>query len=148
MNELGIYIILPIMIVNSMAQRSSMNPELALQTMQKTLDQQIGMPDADWSLMLQHMSVIEVPKKTLLQNAGERSLMHHFIVEGLVRYYYLDLEGKEHNKAFYDKGHIAGSLSAIILEEPARFSIETGERHLPNYRVVSTTCSTSVPTQP
>ncbi len=61
------------------------------------------MPDADWSLMLQNVSVIEVSKKTLLQKAGERSLMHHFIVEGLVRYYYLDLEGKEHNKAFYEK---------------------------------------------
>jgi len=104
-----------------------MDNESALAQMRKAYGDHVTLSDAEWDTILPSMQTIEVPKKHQLQKAGEPSTTHYFLVEGLVRYYYLGLDGKEHNKAFYDKGHIVASLSAIILNEPARYYIETIE---------------------
>lgn len=104
-----------------------MNIESALRYMHEALERQFDLSNVDTEAILPSLKLVEAPKKHVLQKAGEHSTEHYFVVEGLVRYYYLGLDGKEHNKAFYDKGHIVGSLSAIILNEPARYYIETIE---------------------
>lgn len=105
----------------------AMTPATALQQMFDTLSAQCAITSADWEVLRAQLTVQQVPKKHVLQQIGEHSSTHYFAVEGLIRYYYLGLDGKEHNKAFYDKGHIVGSLSALILNEPARYCIETIE---------------------
>jgi CRP-like cAMP-binding protein len=104
-----------------------MDKTTAFQQMNQTFDALKAMPKSEWEATCKNLEVIKVPKKHVLQEIGKPSTVHYFVLEGLVRYYYLGLDGKEHNKAFYDKGHIVGSLSAIILNEPARYCIETIE---------------------
>lgn len=98
-----------------------------LENMRQHFDRIFEFPPEPWEKMKPWLSVKEVGAKHSLQAVGEKSTHHYFVVEGLVRFYYLTPEGKELNKGFYKKNHIVGSLSAMILNEPCRFSIETLE---------------------
>lgn len=98
-----------------------------LDQMRRTLEQQVRMTAEDWDLIAPELNVIEVPAKHTLQRAGDIVRQHYFIVNGLVRLFYPTLDGKELNKGFYDDHYIVGSLSAVILNEPARFGVETLE---------------------
>ena len=98
-----------------------------LQQMRQSIPPEAGMNDEQWRHLAKHMRVIEVPAKHNLQRAGEPSLQHYFVCEGLVRWFYTTPDGKELNKGFYGKNSTVGSLSAIILNEGSRFSIETLE---------------------
>lgn len=95
--------------------------------MRESLNAQTGMADEDWSSVVEHLKVVHVPKKTVIQAAGETVSYHYFLCDGLVRFYYPTRDGKELNKGFYGENYIVGSLSAVILKEPARFSVETLE---------------------
>jgi CRP-like cAMP-binding protein len=95
--------------------------------MRQHFDQLIEFPQDEWESFLPCLAVKEVAAKHCLQVIGEKTTHHYFIAEGLVRFYYITPEGKELNKGFYKNNHIVGSLSAVILDEPCRFSIETLE---------------------
>jgi len=64
--------------------------------------------------------------QTLLQ-AGDRAREFYFVVNGLLRYYYLTPAGKEFNKAFAKEDDFAGSIGGLISGAPSRFSIEAME---------------------
>lgn len=104
-----------------------MNSDLALSLMFEQLHQQFALSEQEWSSFLSEMSVSQVESKHLLQAAGQSVTHFYFLVEGLVRFYYVTPDGKELNKAFYGEKNIVGSLSALILNETCRFSVETLE---------------------
>jgi CRP-like cAMP-binding protein len=95
--------------------------------MQQELSQQIGMEIDDWPDIYDSVKVIDVEAKHCLQRDGEAVTHHYFVVSGLVRLFYQTRDGKELNKAFYGENYIVGNLSAVILNEPSRFSAETLE---------------------
>ncbi|CAA0093277.1 Uncharacterised protein [Zhongshania aliphaticivorans] len=105
----------------------TMTEQQILANMRQHFDQLLDFPEDQWKLTLPHLSVKTVPAKYSLQSVGEKSTRHYYIVDGLVRFYYITPDGKELNKGFYKNNHIVGSLSAIILDEPCRFAIETLE---------------------
>ncbi|WP_423894855.1 Crp/Fnr family transcriptional regulator [Candidatus Pelagadaptatus aseana] len=98
-----------------------------MEQMRQAFDRQVGMPDDEWLQLEPLVNVREVPAKYTLQKIGSVATHHYFVVKGLVRFYYITPEGKELNKGFYGEDYIAGSLSAMIMEEPNRFAIETLE---------------------
>ena len=95
--------------------------------MYQQLDRLVGLSAADWQTILRYLSVETVPPRYCLQAVGSPVKKHYFITQGLVRLFYITPEGKDINKGFYSEGHIAGSLSGLILREPSRFGIETLE---------------------
>lgn len=101
--------------------------EKSLKTMYQYFDRLVGLDKKDWQLMLPALSVKSLEKETVLQEIGKPGLKHHFIIHGIARLYYITPEGKELNKGFYDENSMVGSLSALILNEPSRFAIETLE---------------------
>ena len=101
------------------------NRDQVLAEMFAELNRSIDVSFADWHLITGYLKVSEVPAKYCLQPIGAPVRRHHFIVSGLVRLYYITPEGKDVNKGFYSEGHIIGSLSGLILDEPSRFGIET-----------------------
>lgn len=103
-----------------------MSTEHAFDIFYQELQRRVGMPRSDWAQLKAHCKVREVPAKYCLQEIGQTASHCHFIVSGLVRYYY-NKQGKELNKAFYKEGWPVGNLSAMIMEEPSRFAIETLE---------------------
>lgn len=99
----------------------------SLQTMYQYFDRLVGLKKNDWQLMLPALSVKLAEKETELQEIGQPALIHYFIISGIARLYYITPEGKELNKGFYDENSMVGNLSALILNEPSRFAIETLE---------------------
>lgn len=98
-----------------------------LEKMRQSFDRQVGMPDDEWQKIEPLVNVRQVPAKFTLQEAGSIATHHFFVAEGLVRFYYITPDGKELNKGFYGENYIAGSLSAMIMNEPNRFAVETLE---------------------
>jgi len=101
-----------------------------LAAVHRDLRERVELSDADWARIRPHLSLQETGSKHQLQAIGEPVSRHYFLLRGLVRFYYLSPEGKELNKAFYAEGNIVGNLSALILNEPSRFAIETLEPSL------------------
>lgn len=101
--------------------------EHIIDDMYLSLSRNIEISVPDWRQIKNYLNVMEVPAKQSLQTAGAPVKRHYFIISGLVRLFYITPDGKDINKGFYSEGHIAGSLSGLILNEPSRFGIETIE---------------------
>lgn len=98
-----------------------------LAAVHRELRARVELSDEDWARIEPHLQIHQTEAKQSLQAVGESVSRHYFLLRGLVRFYYLSPEGKELNKAFYAEGSIVGNLSALILNEPSRFAIETLE---------------------
>ena len=99
----------------------------ALQAFYREIDAWVGMPVSEWEAMVPYLEVLQVPAKQLLQEIAQPVDNFHFVYQGLVRYYYLDHQGREMNKAFYKENWPVGNLSAVIMKEVSRFAIATLE---------------------
>lgn len=66
-------------------------------------------------------------KDELLHRAGDTGAYVYFICNGLVRFYYITDEGKEHNKSFSSEGEFAGAIQYSEQPEPCRFYIQALE---------------------
>ncbi len=63
--------------------------------------------------------------------AGKHLIRHgddinelYFLTIGLVRFYYLDTQGREFNKSFSTPGQVLSSLSSLVEGSPSPFSIQ------------------------
>src|SRR5688572_8180512 len=56
--------------------------------------------------------------------AGDRTDSIGFVEEGVLRLYYLGLDGKQHNKTFVCAGDFAAALEALLSAEPSTLSIQ------------------------
>lgn len=54
-----------------------------------------------------------------LLEAGQRAQWGFYIVEGLVREFYVDAHGEEHTRAFADAGRFTGSLLDLFSDRPS-----------------------------
>ena len=59
--------------------------------------------------------------------AGDRLSEFHFVMSGLVRYYYLTKDGRELNKSFVSGGGVATSLSSFLEDKRAPFFVQSLE---------------------
>ncbi len=101
--------------------------EKCLNLMYCELNRQVEFSSVEWQQLSSLLTVKSVPAKFSLQNVGAYCSRHYFIVQGLTRLYYISPEGKELNKGFSGENYIVGSLSAVVLNEPCRFAVETLE---------------------
>lgn len=62
-----------------------------------------------------------------LLNAGQMADSVFFLCSGLVRFFYLTEDGREHNKSFACEGQVAGGLLDATQSQPSRFSIQALE---------------------
>lgn len=66
-------------------------------------------------------------KEQTLVQANQHPKHFGFVVQGLFRYYYVGVQGKERNKSFFAEGQPVGSLNALITGEPSPFTVEALE---------------------
>lgn len=62
-----------------------------------------------------------------LLRAGEVATEVFFLCDGLVRFFYLQDDGKEHNKSFAEQTQFAGALQAEFSPQPSRFYVQALE---------------------
>lgn len=68
-----------------------------------------------------------VAREELLHRTGELAHNVFFICSGLVRFFYITADGKEHNKSFSRENQFAGALQYSMSPEPCRFSLQALE---------------------
>ena len=66
-------------------------------------------------------------KGDMLHRSGESADSVFFICSGLVRFFYITEEGKEHNKSFSKENQFVGATQNTVLPEPSRFYIQALE---------------------
>lgn len=82
------------------------------------------LPDDAWADLAALFSARSVEADERLVTAGERTDRFYFVTEGLLRFYYLDRDGREHNKSFVEAGGFAGTLSAQAADLPSPFDVQ------------------------
>jgi CRP-like cAMP-binding protein len=63
----------------------------------------------------------------IVLQAGDHPTHCWIIMQGVCRYYYTTIDGRERNKAFFREDGLVGSMSALITRGPASFSIDVTE---------------------
>ena len=56
---------------------------------------------------------------------GDTPRAVHFVIDGIGRYFYLDIDGKERNKSLVKKGGAFASVSTLIEGTPSPFFAQT-----------------------
>ena len=67
----------------------------------------------------------ELNKRELLLDASQPWRHCYWLQNGFVRMYYLDREGREHNKAFFTEGDLFWPVTERLRTQPVEFYIET-----------------------
>ena len=81
----------------------------------------------DWSPFVEHFRFHEWPTQYHWIEAGQCVTELCYIVEGLVRVYYIDQAGNEVNQQFHQSGEIVAPVSAIVEGEACQYYIQTLE---------------------
>ncbi len=68
------------------------------------------------------------PGKQTLVYAGDKWDKVYFIHQGIIRLYYTDKEGREHNKGFFQEGQFVWPLAPSARKNDSLFSIATLEK--------------------
>ncbi|MEM7000557.1 MAG: Crp/Fnr family transcriptional regulator [Pseudomonadota bacterium] len=76
---------------------------------------------------LDELVPLRIARGEMLVSAGSVDTRIFLIRSGLVRLFYLSVDGKERNKAFYTEGALVGAMSSVIRDGQAPFSIEALE---------------------
>ena len=95
--------------------------------MQRVVSNWVSLSDAQFERLF---SIFQ-PKKAQAQSSlllpGDRVHELIFVVSGLLRFYYLDENGAESNKAFVAENEFAGPLASAALDLPVIYGIQTLE---------------------
>ena len=83
--------------------------------------------DRVWDDFAGAFAVRTYDRSAHLVRAGNPAPEVHFVVEGLLRLYYTDREGREWNKAFTAEGGFAGSVAAGLLGVSASYGVQSLE---------------------
>ena len=97
--------------------------------LQKTLEFLAGykMADSDLALMYELLEYREVPRRTMILRAGEKCSEFYYIIEGLTRQYYLDLQGREVTRGFAAEDEFCCSEVRIQCGQSSAYAIEALE---------------------
>ncbi|WP_116473540.1 Crp/Fnr family transcriptional regulator [Zobellella maritima] len=83
--------------------------------------------DDTWAAFRAICRYRELARHEVLYRAGELPDSFAFVHAGLFRVYVVDDKGNEYNKNFFDEGRFPGAMTALLKNEPSRFTIEALE---------------------
>lgn len=87
------------------------------------IEQFTGMPDADWELLLPHLSEKTIRKNELFAKEGKVCKEIGFILEGNMRHYYT-IDGEEKTTYFYFENNFVTDYISCIKGKPGALNIE------------------------
>lgn len=101
-----------------------MTLEKDLQVLKRVIDELVELPATEWNYFCRFVSARKFETGGFLIHAGDRCANFFFLINGLVRFFYLTDEGKEFNKHFAMENNFVGSFQAMVLKLPYRFSVQ------------------------
>ncbi len=84
-------------------------------------------PDSEWQWLAATLEEYEYAAGELLFSQGGYDGGIHFLLNGLVRYFYLTEEGDEHNHTFAAEENLVGCLPVYTGAGPCNFNVEAIE---------------------
>lgn len=66
----------------------------------------------------------ELKKKDLFLESGETQKLLGFVTKGLIRSFYVDIDGIERTVGFYPEGDYATHYPSFIIQKPSKYSIQ------------------------
>lgn len=95
--------------------------------MRDAVAQWVSLSDLQFERFLGIFKRKDVPAQSSLLLPGDRVHELIFVASGLLRFYYLDEEGNESNKAFVAENEFAGPLASAALDLPVIYGIQALE---------------------
>lgn len=95
-----------------------------LMRLRSLLNRKVAIPDASWRAAQALFTVRRFDTGAQLVEAGAPADTLFFLTGGLVRFYYLDEQGREYNKSFAGAGQVVTSVSSLVTGEPSPFFIQ------------------------
>lgn len=92
-------------------------------SLRKSIERFIQLSDEDWNLLVPHLEIRKLKKHELLAEIGKVSNDVGFVLEGMLRHYYLK-DGEEKTTYFYFENHFVTSYISCITRQPSQLSIE------------------------
>lgn len=90
-------------------------------------EQNLAITLTDWNSFTQHFSAIKLTNQQHWLQAGDMCTELCFILEGLIRIYYIDQAGNEVNQHFYQANEVIAPVDALVSEEPCQYFIQAIE---------------------
>ena len=89
----------------------------------KNIARFITLTDEETSIFTSLLETKELKKKELLVKEGQ--IVHHtyFVIKGMLRTYYTDHNGIEHNVQFSAEDWWAGDMHSYLTQKPARYNV-------------------------
>ncbi|MFD2205823.1 Crp/Fnr family transcriptional regulator [Kiloniella antarctica] len=85
----------------------------------------------DWESALPFFSFKTYAVSDIIFSADDKPMQIHFLIEGIGRYFYIDIEGRERNKSLVKAGGAFASITTLVSGEGSPF-----------YTQAITTCTT------
>ncbi len=92
-------------------------------SLRNSIERFISLSDDDWNLLVPHLEIRKLKKHELLAEIGKVSNDVGFVLEGMLRHYYLK-DGEEKTTYFYFENHFVTSYISCITKQPSQLSIE------------------------
>lgn len=91
--------------------------------LRNNIEKFIKLSDEDWNLLAPHLEIRKLKKHDLLSEIGKVANEVGFVLEGMLRHYYLK-DGEEKTTYFYFENHFVTSYISCITKQPSQLSIE------------------------
>jgi len=101
--------------------------EYVLEKFKEAIRQLAPLPDEEIENVISHGIIKEYSSNEYFLRAGEMSRNIGFIIKGLFRIYYIDMEGNEYTKNFKSSGQFMCSMAALLLTAPSKLNIQALE---------------------
>jgi len=100
-----------------------MNFDIAFSNFEKIIE----LTNSEKEIFESLVDTFQINRRSHLLREGEYCNYEYFVMEGCLRSYYLDYEGKEHSTMFAIEGWWTGNLKSFVRSTPSDFFIEALE---------------------
>jgi CRP-like cAMP-binding protein len=97
------------------------------QQIQMACEQELAITLNNWNSFTQHFCSKELLASQHWIQAGDICTDLCFIIEGLLRIYYIDQAGNEVNQHFYQANEVIAPVDALVSHEPCQYFIQALE---------------------
>ena len=95
--------------------------------MQNICENKLAITLSHWETFTQHFSALKLEAQQHWVQAGDICTELCFILEGLIRIYYIDQAGNEVNQHFYQANEMIAPVDALVSKEPCQYFIQALE---------------------
>lgn len=92
-------------------------------SLRNSIERFVKLTDKEWSLLEPHLKIRKLKKHELFAEKGEVSNQLGFILEGMMRHYYIK-DGEEKTTYFYFENHLVGAYVSCITRQPSLLTIQ------------------------